>query len=316
MQDARCKMQDARCKMQDARRKVKAQGRSKQGIKVRQIKAQMNNSPIGIFDSGFGGLTVAREIRKQLPHESLIYFGDAKRCPYGPRSLAEVQVFVKQICNWLSKQDVKLIVIACNTATAAGLEQAQKEFDVPVIGVIEPGARAAVRTTRKRKVGVVATQGTINSCQYANAIHALDAGVEVISAAAPEFVDIAEVGLRKDNRRLYMRDAFDKVAPKYLDQIKNAQVDTLVLGCTHFPILSDFIQEEVGSGVKLISSAQETAKDVAEILKYRNHLCESTHKARYKFACTDENLEGFKNMGQIIFDGPVNDLVFVKVEDL
>ena len=276
----------------------------------------MNNSPIGIFDSGFGGLTVARAIRERLPHESLIYFGDTKRCPYGPRSLEEVCTFTKQICTWLSKQNVKLIVIACNTATAAGLAMAQREFNIPIIGVIEPGARAAVRTTRNRKVGVLATQGTVNSGAYTQAIHALDAGAEVVSSAAAKFVDIVEDGLRKEDASEYMQSAFSEVTESYLAPIKKAQVDTVVLGCTHFPILSGAIRKSLGSNVTLVSSAAETAKDVAETLAYRNHLCAQDHKPRYKFATTEEDLEEFKNLGQLIFDAPVDDLAFVEIEDL
>ena len=276
----------------------------------------MNNSPIGIFDSGFGGLTVARAIREYLPHESLIYFGDTKRCPYGPRSLDEVRVFTRQICTWLSKQDVKLIVIACNTATAAGLAMVQKEFDIPIIGVIEPGARAAVRTTRNRKIGVLATQGTVDSNAYVQAIHTLDAGIDIVQSAATKFVDIVEDGLRKEDHLSYIQSAFDKVADIYLSKIKNAHVDTLVLGCTHFPILSDAIKYELGESVALVSSAAETAKDVAETLSYRNHLCAEDNKPRHKFATTEENLEDFQKNGQLIFNAPVDDLVFVRIEDL
>ncbi len=276
----------------------------------------MNNSPIGIFDSGFGGLTVARAIREYLPHESLIYFGDTKRCPYGPRSLDEVRIFTRQICTWLSKQDVKLIVIACNTATAAGLAMVQKEFDIPIIGVIEPGARAAVRTTRNRKIGVLATQGTVDSNAYVQAIHTLDAGIDIVQSAATKFVDIVEDGLRKEDHLSYIQSAFDKVADIYLSKIKNAHVDTLVLGCTHFPILSDAIKYELGESVALVSSAAETAKDVAETLSYRNHLCAEDNKPRHKFATTEENLEDFQKNGQLIFNAPVDDLVFVRIEDL
>lgn len=276
----------------------------------------MNNSPIGIFDSGFGGLTVARSIREHLPAESLIYFGDTQRCPYGPRSLEEVRVFVRQICTWLSKQDVKLIVIACNTATAAGLTIAQREFDVPVIGVIEPGARAAVRTTCKRRVGILATQATVKSNAYTNAIHSLDAGVAVTSNAAPRFVELVEDGLRKANAQQYIQEAFDEIADAYLNPLQEANIDTLVLGCTHFPILSEQIQNKVGNKITLISSAQETAKDVSEILAYRNHLCAKEHQANYKFATTERNLDEFKNLGELIFDAPVDDLVHVEIEDL
>ena len=152
----------------------------------------MNNAPIGIFDSGFGGLTVARSIRERLPHEDLIFFGDEARCPYGTRDLREVRKFVRQFCSWFTEREVKMIVIACNTATAAGLHLAQEEFDVPVLGVIEPGARGAVRSTRNRRVGVIATQATVESGAYAAQIRALDAGVTVYSSPCPAFVQRSE----------------------------------------------------------------------------------------------------------------------------
>src|SRR5574340_1502428 len=149
----------------------------------------MRELPIGMFDSGLGGLTVAGEIMRALPHESVIYFGDTMRCPYGPRDPAEVRRFVLEIGQWLTLRPVKMIVIACNTATAAGLALAQCVFDVPVVGVVEPGARAAVKATINRKVGVIGTVGTVDSGAYSTAVRALDAGVTVFSAAAPRFVD-------------------------------------------------------------------------------------------------------------------------------
>ena len=155
-----------------------------------------DNRPIGVFDSGFGGLTVAREIIKLLPEENIIYFGDTANCPYGPREPEEVRSFVLNICSWLISQNVKMIVIACNTATAAGLEAAQKAFDVPIIGVVEPGARAAARATHNRRVGVIATQGTVDSGVYTRAIRNIDAGITVFSTATPRFVEIAELGIQ------------------------------------------------------------------------------------------------------------------------
>ena len=155
-----------------------------------------DNAPTGVFDSGFGGLTVARGIEEALPHESITYLGDSARCPYGPRSLSEVDGFVQQIGGWLVERGVKLIVIACNTATAAGLAHAQKTFPVPVIGVVEPGARAAVHATKSRRVGVIATKATVDSNAYTDAIRHIDAGITVFSTATPRFVEIAEQGIR------------------------------------------------------------------------------------------------------------------------
>lgn len=286
----------------------------------------MNNKPIGIFDSGFGGLTVARAIHERLPQESLIFFGDTERCPYGTRDLREVRGFVRQICTWLSKRDVKMIVIACNTATAAGLALAQMEFDVPVVGVVEPGARGAVRMTRNRKVGVIATQATVDSAIYADTIRTLDAGVTVYSSAAPRFVEIVEDGLRKSNSPIerltaeasdvYLRPAFQEIARDYLDPIKKAGVDTLVLGCTHYPVLEPLIQQAVGENVSIISSSDETAKEVVEALTYRGHLCDGSIPPHNSFNTTGRDLDEFRQIGGHIFGEPIEDLNYVDISTL
>lgn len=286
----------------------------------------MNNAPIGIFDSGFGGLTVARAIHERLPQESLVFFGDTARCPYGPRDLREVRGFVRQICTWLSKHDVKLIVIACNTATAAGLALAQMEFDVPVIGVVEPGARGAVRMTRNRRVGVIATQATVDSGIYPDTIRNLDAGVTAFSTATPRFVEIVEDGIRRSNSPIerltaeasdvYLRPAFQTIARDYLDPIKKAGVDTLVLGCTHYPVLAPLIQQAVGENVSIISSSEETAKEVVETLTYRGHLADGSFEQHSSFYTTGEDLDDFRNIGGHIFGYPIDDLSYVDIEDL
>ena len=242
----------------------------------------MDRRPIGIFDSGLGGLTVAGEIAKALPAEDLLYFGDTARCPYGPRDLQEVRGFVLQIGRWLAARDVKLIVIACNTATAAGLALAQRVFQVPVIGVVEPGARAAVKATVNRRVGVIATEGTVQSAAYSRAVRALDAGATVFSVATPKFVDVVEQGLRMgpgqveevvaDSSEVYIRPSFYEMARDYLAPLKRAGIDTLVLGCTHFPLLRTAIGQAIGPRVRLISSAEETAAEVASTLATREHL--------------------------------------------
>ena len=286
----------------------------------------MNNAPIGIFDSGFGGLTVARAIHERLPQESLIFFGDTARCPYGPRDLREVRGFVRQICSWLTKCNVKMIVIACNTATAAGLALAQMEFAVPVVGVVEPGARGAVRMTRNRKVGVIATQATVDSGIYSDTIRNLDAGVTVYSTATPRFVEIVEDGIRKSNSPIerltaeasdvYLRPAFQEIARDYLDPIKKAEVDTLVLGCTHYPVLAPLIQQAVGEGVSVISSSEETAKEVVETLTYRRHLCDGALLAHNSFFTTGKDLDDFRQIGGHIFGEPVEDLNYVDIQTL
>ena len=286
----------------------------------------MNNAPIGIFDSGFGGLTVARAIHERLPQESLVFFGDTARCPYGPRDLREVRGFVRQICTWLSKHDVKLIVIACNTATAAGLALAQMEFDVPVIGVVEPGARGAVRMTRNRRVGVIAPQATVDSGIYPDTIRNLDAGVTAFSTATPRFVEIVEDGIRRSNSPIerltaeasdvYLRPAFQTIARDYLDPIKKAGVDTLVLGCTHYPVLAPLIQQAVGENVSIISSSEETAKEVVETLTYRGHLADGSLEQHSSFYTTGEDLDDFRNIGGHIFGYPIDDLSYVDIKDL
>lgn len=286
----------------------------------------MNNAPIGIFDSGFGGLTVARAVHERLPHESLVFFGDTARCPYGPRDLREVRGFVRQFCAWLTQHDVKMIVIACNTATAAGLALAQMEFDVPVVGVIEPGARGAVRMTRNRRVGVIATQATIDSGIYPDTIRNLDAGVTTFSSATPLFVEIVEDGIRRSNSPIerltaeasdvYLRPAFQTIARDYLDPIKKSSVDTLVLGCTHYPVLAPLIQQAVGEDVSIVSSSEETAKEVVETLTYRGHLADGSVEAHNSFYTTGEDLDDFRKIGGHIFGSPIDDLSHVSVSEL
>lgn len=272
-------------------------------------------APIGVFDSGFGGLTVAREIAKALPQESLIYVGDSARCPYGPRDLSEVDGFVQQIGAWLVAQGVKMIVIACNTATAAGLAHAQRTFPVPIIGVVEPGARAAVHATRNRRVGVIATKGTIDSGAYAKAIRHIDAGITMFSTATPRFVEIAERGIRMAEgpvedytslaSKVYIRPAFQEIAKEYLEPLRRCEIDTLVLGCTHYPLLKALIGAVVGRDVTLISSAKEAARDVREILDRKRALApEGTVPVR-RFYTTGNDIDEFRSFGGRVFRQPL-----------
>ncbi len=214
-----------------------------------------------------------------------------------------------EIGTWLAARPVKLIVIACNTATAAALPLAQRVFDVPVIGVVEPGARAAVQATVNRRVGVIATVGTVESGAYSRAVRALDAGATVFSAAAPRFVDVVEAGLRMDDSPIedwmsetadvFIRPSFYEIARDYLDPLKRAGIDTLVLGCTHFPLLSAAIQGVVGPGVRLISSAEETAREVVEVLAARDQLRRGGSVARHEFHTTGDPVE-FERLGSRI----------------
>jgi len=285
----------------------------------------MNDLPIGIFDSGLGGLTVASEVMRALPRESVLYVGDTARCPYGPRPLSDVRDFVLQIGTWLSRRRVKLLVIACNTGTAAGLAAAQRTFDVPVIGVVEPGARAAVKATRNRKVGVIATQGTVESGAYSGAVRALDAGVTVFSVATPRFVDMVESGLRMgpgtleewiaEASEVFVRPSFYEIARDYLDPLKRIGIDTLVLGCTHFPLLSASIGQVMGRDVRLISSAEETAHEVAETLAARMQLAPDGNVPIHRFATTGDAAE-FSGVGSRVLRRHIGEVEHIPLADL
>jgi glutamate racemase len=221
--------------------------------------------PIGVFDSGVGGLTVLAEIRDRLPYEHTVYFGDTARVPYGVRDPAEVREFAFEIVGYLTSLNVKLVVVACNSASAVALEAAQAEFDVPIVGVIEPGARAAAVDTINRRVGVLATKVTAESGAYRRAIHALDAGIEVHERACPEFVPLIERGV-VDGPEL------ERVARGYLEPLIKWQVDAVILGCTHYPLISAPINRIFGPRVRLISSAGETALEVGRVLSRRGYL--------------------------------------------
>ncbi len=218
----------------------------------------MSNRPIGVFDSGVGGLTVFREIERALPHESLIYLGDSARVPYGTKSAQTVIRYSLEAAQHLVERDIKLLVVACNTATAAALPTLQQRLSIPVIGVVEPGARAAVERTSGR-VGVIATEGTVRSKAYTRAIHALDGNIEVIESAAPLFVALAEEGWANTH-------VAREVAGIYLEPLIDQGIDTLVLGCTHYPILRGTIESVVGDQVAIVDSAETTASSVARAL--------------------------------------------------
>ncbi|AOZ73433.1 glutamate racemase [Boudabousia tangfeifanii] len=214
----------------------------------------MNNSPIGFFDSGVGGLTVARAVLDQLPHEQIIYVGDTAHVPYGTKTLEQVRRYSLAIMDNLANRGVKMLVIACNTASSAVLAEAQERYDIPVIGVIEPAVRAALAVTKNHKVGVIATPATVCSGAYEKTF-AQNGNVKVYSQAAPGFVDLVESGVTSG------LEAID-LAHTYLDEIRNEGVDTLVLGCTHYPHLQAVISYVMGGGVTLVSSSDETAKDI------------------------------------------------------
>jgi len=241
----------------------------------------MSNAPIGIFDSGVGGLTVARAILDQLPNESTLYIGYTARGPYGPRPLTQVRDFALETLDFLVDQGVKALVIACNTASAAMLRDARERYSLPVIEVIQPAVRRAVAATRSGKVGVIGTRATIESKAYLDAFAAAPQ-LKIESIACPLFVEFVERGETSG-------DAITKVAREYLKPMIDAEVDTLVLGCTHYPLLTGVISYVMGNGVSLVSSAEETAKDLYRVLVENSLLRDSdTTPAIHKFLATGD----------------------------
>jgi glutamate racemase len=254
------------------------------------VSGATDQAPIGIFDSGLGGLTVAHEVMRQLPHESFVYFGDTARVPYGPKSPDTVRRYSREITQWLLEQGVKAVVVACNTATAHALPVLRDELPVPVLGVIEPGARAAVAATRSGHIGVIGTVGTIKSGAYERAIRELEPDVVITARPCPLFVPLVEEGYT------------DKVAAKliardYLQAMADANIDTLVLGCTHYPLLKPLLAEILGSDVRLIDSAEETAAEAGRVLADRSLASSPGRRAEYRFVASDDPRQ-FHELGQ------------------
>ncbi|ADH05561.1 MULTISPECIES: glutamate racemase [Bacillus] len=236
------------------------------------------HSVIGVLDSGVGGLTVASEIIRQLPKESIYYIGDNKRCPYGPRSVEEVQSFVFEMVEFLKQFPLKALVVACNTAAAAALTELQEALSIPVIGVIHPGARAAIKVTKKEKIGVIGTVGTIKSNMYEKALHELDTYLEVHSHACPNLATVVE------NRLEDIAYVTQQVKQALLPLTKE-DIDTLILGCTHYPLLESYIKKELGEDVTIISSAEETAIELSTILQHKGILSDNLNP-KHRFFTT------------------------------
>ena len=254
-----------------------------------------NAAPIGVFDSGIGGLTVAHEVIRQLPHESIIYFGDTARVPYGPKSPETVRRYSREIAGFLRDEGVKGIVIACNTATAHALAVLRDEMDMPVIGVVEPGARAAVAATTSGHIGVIGTAGTIKSGAYERAIRDLDSNIRVTPRACPLFVPLVEEGWTD-------REATRLIAREYLEPMLGDEIDTLVLGCTHYPLLKPLLREVLGPDVRLIDSAEETAAETARTLSATHLNAAATADPDYRFIASDDPLQ-FLQLGQRFLGG-------------
>lgn len=266
---------------------------------------EQNNKPIGIFDSGFGGLTVMSEIHKTLPNESLIYFGDTAHVPYGSKSKNTVIKFSKDIAKFLIKKDVKMIVVACNTASAFALNELQKTLKVPVIGVIEPGAKAAVKTSKNKKIGVIGTEGTITSNSYSKAIKKKTKSF-VYEKACPLFVPLVEEGWTNNK-------VADDIVKHYLKPLLNKNIDTLVLGCTHYPLLKKTLQKNAGKNICLIDSAKATANEVKNILKDKNLIAIKNKKAKLSFYVSD-NPDKFQKIGSKFFAKKIKNVKKIDLE--
>ena len=258
---------------------------------------RMDERPIGVFDSGMGGLTVLHECLVTLPHEDFVYLGDGARLPYGPRPLDEVRRFALEIGGYLERQDVKLVVAACNSATAAALPDLQRRLSVPVVGVIAPEAHAAVLATRNRRVGLLATEATVASSRYADLIQALDAGVEVVSVPCPKLVPLIE----GDDP---FGEATVAAVREYAEPLKQQAVDTVILGCTHYPLIRPIFQRLFGRGVTLVFSAEETAREVAETLARKDIENDGSREGAYRFLTTGDS-ELFRATGARFLQLPI-----------
>ena len=268
----------------------------------------MDSRPVGVFDSGVGGLTVLHECLVTLPHEDFVYLGDHARLPYGPRPLDEVRRFAREIGVFLEAQGVKLVLVACNTATSAALPQLQEELTVPVVGVITPEAHAAVQATRNRRIGLLATEATVEAGRYAKLIQDLDAGVDFFPVVCPRLVPLIE----SDDP---FAAATTEAVREYAAPLKEARVDTVILGCTHYPLIKPIFQRVFGRDVTLVFSAEETAREVAETLGRKGIENEQAREGRYRFLTTGEP-SLFRELGERFLQLPLGDIEQVALADL
>src|SRR4051794_9072583 len=264
--------------------------------------------PVGVFDSGVGGLTVLHECLVTMPHEDFVYLGDHARLPYGPRPLEETRRFAEEIAGYLAAQDVKLVVVACNTATSAALPQLQEGLEVPVVGVITPEAHAAVQSTRNRRIGLLATEATVSAGRYVSLVGTLDAGVEVFQVACPALVPLIE------SDDAYGAATVDAVRG-YAKPLQEADVDTVILGCTHYPLVRPILQRVFGRGVTLVFSAEETAREVAETLARKRIENAAARDGAYRFLTTGD-AKTFRAMGTRFLQLPIDQVEHVTIAEL
>ena len=270
----------------------------------------MSDSAIGIFDSGLGGLTAVKQLEKVLPNENIIYFGDTARVPYGSKSKDTIIRYSKQIARFLKTKNVKAIVIACNTASSFALEEVRQEVDVPVIGVVKPGAKVAVRKTKNKRIGVIATEATIRSGLYTDFIKGRDSQINVYGKACPLFVPLVEEGWTND-------PVTEEVARRYLLELKNDDIDTLVLGCTHYPLLRTMIGNIMGESVTLVNPAYETAVSLGELLQKSGIAAGNENRyasEMYDFYVSDA-AEKFKRFANSILPFKIEDISQISVEN-
>jgi glutamate racemase len=263
--------------------------------------------PIAIFDSGAGGLTVLHECLVTMPHEDFLYLGDGARCPYGPRPAEEIRRFAFEIASYLEQSGVKLIVAACNAATSAALPQLQESLAVPIVGVLVPEAHAAVQATRNRRVGLLATEATVASGRYEEVVHALDAGVRVVSVACPKLVPLVEAGI--------VGAELDAAVREYAEPLRDAGVDTVILGCTHYPMIRRVFERVFGRGTTLVFSADETAREVAETLERKGVESDPSRAGSTRFLTTGPQDE-FRELGERFLQLPIPDVEQVSVREL
>ncbi|ASK63037.1 glutamate racemase [Virgibacillus phasianinus] len=262
---------------------------------------------IGVIDSGVGGLTVAHELMRQLPKEKLLYVGDTLRCPYGPRSEEEVKKFTWEMVNFLLEKKIKMLVVACNTATAFTLTELQNHLDIPVLGVINPGARAAINATKNMHIGVIGTDGTIRSNAYPQALLNINSKIHIDALACPLFVPLVEKGM------LHGYTTFQIVSESLEPIRQNNHIDTLILGCTHYPLIKDTIQQFMGNHVSIISSSEETARETSTILEYHELLYKGERIPNHQFFTTGE-LEIFEKIAKRIFNSSESNAQSVAIE--
>jgi glutamate racemase len=267
----------------------------------------MDERPIGIFDSGAGGLTVLHECLVTMPYEDFVYLGDGARCPYGPRAQDEIRRFALEIAGYLEAAGVKLIVAACNSATAAALPELQERLEVPVVGVLAPEAHAAVQATRNRRIGILATEATVASGRYEEAVYALDAGARAVAQACPRLVPLIEAAAPTEQ--------IDAAVREYARPLKEADVDTVILGCTHYPLIRPVFERVFGRGTTLVFSAEETAREVVETLARKGSGNDPTREGSCRFLTTGSPDE-FRALGERFLQLPVPEPEWVSISEL